>query len=122
MHGEEHVTYHHPDLEPALKETYGILVYQEQIMRVARDLAGYSMGEADMIRKAVAKKNKEQLDKHHAKFVKGAVERGYPAEVAEKIWNDIEFFARYGFNKSHAAVYASITCQTAWLKARYPVE
>ncbi|MCX7938397.1 MAG: DNA polymerase III subunit alpha [Thermoflexales bacterium] len=122
MHGEEPVVYHHPDLEPALKETYGILVYQEQIMRVARDLAGYSMGEADMIRKAVAKKNKEQLDKHRTKFIQGAVERGYPAEVAEKVWNDIEFFARYGFNKSHAAVYASITCQTAWLKANYPLE
>ncbi|MCS6774089.1 MAG: DNA polymerase III subunit alpha, partial [Thermoflexales bacterium] len=122
MHGEEPVTYHHPDLEPALKETYGILVYQEQIMRVARDFAGYSMGEADTIRKAVGKKLKDQLEKHRSKFCNGAVQKGYPLEVAEKIWNDIEFFARYGFNKSHAAVYATITCQTAWLKAKYPLE
>ncbi len=122
MHGEEEVVYRHPDLRAALEETYGILVYQEQIMRVARDFAGYSMGEADMIRKAVAKKNKEQLDKHRNKFREGAVKRGYAAEIAEDIWNDVEFFARYGFNKSHAASYALITCQSAWLKACYPVE
>ncbi len=97
-------------------------VYQEQIMRVARDFAGYSMGEADTIRKAVSKKVKEQLDKHKSKFRDGAVKKGYPAEVAEKIWSDIEFFARYGFNKSHAAIYASITCQTAYLKGKYPLE
>ena len=97
-------------------------VYQEQIMRVARDFAGYSMGEADTIRKAVSKKVKEQLDKHKSKFRAGAEKKGYPGEVADQIWADIEFFARYGFNKSHAAIYASITCQTAWLKATYPLE
>jgi DNA polymerase-3 subunit alpha len=122
MHGEEQVKYHHPDLKLALEETYGILVYQEQIMRVARDFAGYSMGEADTIRKAVSKKVKEQLDKHKSKFRAGAEKKGYPGEVADQIWSDIEFFARYGFNKSHAAIYASITCQTAWLKAKYPLE
>jgi DNA polymerase-3 subunit alpha len=122
MHGEDNVVYHHVDLKPALEETYGIITYQEQIMRVARDFAGYSMGEADTIRKAVSKKVKEQLDKHKSKFRDGAVKKGYPAEVAEKIWSDIEFFARYGFNKSHAAIYASITCQTAYLKGKYPLE
>ncbi len=122
MHGEEAVEYRHPDLQPALEETFGILVYQEQIMRVARDFAGYSMGEADTIRKAVAKKNKEELDKHRTKFCTGAVKKGYPSEVAESIWGDIEFFARYGFNKSHAASYAVLTCQSAWLKHYYPVE
>jgi DNA polymerase-3 subunit alpha len=122
LHGEEQVKYHHPDLEGALGETYGILVYQEQIMRVARDFAGYSMGEADTIRKAVSKKNAEQLAKHKSKFRAGAEKKGYPGETADAIWADIEFFARYGFNKSHAAIYASITCQTAWLKASYPLE
>jgi DNA polymerase III subunit alpha len=122
LHGEEPVKYAHPDLEGALGETYGILVYQEQIMRVARDFAGYSMGQADTIRKAVSKKNAEDLAKHKNKFRDGAVSKGYPAEVAEAIWADIEFFARYGFNKSHAAIYASMTCQTAWLKANYPLE
>jgi DNA polymerase-3 subunit alpha len=122
MHGEEQVKYHHPDLKLALEETYGILVYQEQIMRVARDFAGYSMGEADTIRKAVSKKVKEQLDKHKSKFRAGAEKKGYPGEIADQIWSDIEFFARYGFNKSHAAIYASITCQTAWLKAKYTLE
>lgn len=122
LHGEEPIKYHHPDLEGALGETLGILVYQEQIMRVARDFAGYSMGEADTIRKAVSKKNAEQLAKHKAKFRAGAEKKGYPGETADAIWADIEFFARYGFNKSHAAIYASITCQTAWLKANYPWE
>ena len=122
LHGDEQVKYHHPDLQGALGETYGILVYQEQIMRVARDFAGYSMGEADTIRKAVSKKNAEQLAKHKNKFREGSIKKGYPGEVADQIWADIEFFARYGFNKSHAAIYASITCQTAWLKANYPLE
>lgn len=122
LHGEEPIKYHHPDLEGALGETYGILVYQEQIMRVARDFAGYSVGEADMIRKAVSKKDAAQLAKHKSKFRAGAEKKGYPGETADAIWADIEFFARYGFNKSHAAIYASITCQTAWLKANYPLE
>lgn len=122
MHGEEPVAYRHPDLEPALRETYGIIVYQEQIMRVARDIAGYSMGEADLIRKAIGKKQADELEKHRHRFINGAVSRGYSPELAEQIWRDIEFFARYGFNKSHAASYAAITCQTAWLKACYPLE
>ncbi|MCW1970554.1 MAG: DNA polymerase III subunit alpha, partial [Anaerolineae bacterium] len=97
-------------------------VYQEQIMSVARDFAGYSMGEADTIRKAVSKKNAEQLAKHKSKFRAGAEKKGYSGDIADAIWADIEFFARYGFNKSHAAIYASITCQTAYLKAKYPTE
>ena len=122
MHGREPVEYRHPALKPILEETYGIIVYQEQIIRIARDLAGYDAGEADMIRKAVGKKKKEELLAHRKKFVKGAMERGIPRETAEAIFDDIEFFARYGFNKAHAADYAVITCQTAYLKAKYPVE
>ena len=116
------VEYHTPDLEPILEDTYGILVYQEQIIRIASDLAGYEPGEADMIRKAVSKKKKKLMDEHRAKFTAGAMERGYSQDVCDAIWGDIEFFARYGFNKAHAADYAVITCQTAFLKAHYPVE
>ncbi len=122
MHGKKEVNYHHPDLEPILNETYGILVYQEQIIRIAADMAGYAPGEADTIRKAVAKKKRALMDRHKAQFIDGAVSRGYPRETGEAIWGDIEFFARYGFNKAHAADYAVITCQTAFLKAHYPVE
>ncbi|HEY3289123.1 MAG TPA: DNA polymerase III subunit alpha, partial [Anaerolineae bacterium] len=122
MHNEEPVEYRHPDLEAALKETYAIIVYQEQIMRVARDIAGYSVGEADTIRKAVAKKNAESLFKHKVKFREGAVAKGYTAELADAIFSDIEFFARYGFPKAHAADYAQITCQTAYLKSKYTIE
>ncbi len=122
MHGEEVVQYHHPDLEPILSDTYGIIVYQEQIIRIASALAGYEPGEADMIRKAVAKKKKDLMEKHKLQFSKGAKQNGYSQEVIDKIWGDIEFFARYGFNKAHAADYAAITCQTAFLKAHYPVE
>jgi DNA polymerase-3 subunit alpha len=122
MHGRTPITYHHEDLEPILAETYGILVYQEQIIQIASEFAGYAPGEADMIRKAVAKKIRDLMDKHKAQFFDGAMERGYTHEVCDAIWSDIEFFARYGFNKAHAADYAVITCQTAFLKAHYPVE
>jgi DNA polymerase-3 subunit alpha len=122
MHGQKKVKYHHPDLEPILQDTYGILVYQEQIIRIAADLAGYAPGEADMIRKAVAKKKRRLMDKHKAQFIEGAMSNGYARETGEAIWGDIEFFARYGFNKAHAADYAVITCQTAFLKAHYPLE
>jgi len=122
MHGKEEVKYHTPDLEPILQDTYGILVYQEQIIRIASELAGYEPGEADMIRKAVAKKKKDLIEKHKIQFTAGALKDGYSQEVIDAIWGDIEYFARYGFNKSHAADYAAITCQTAYLKAHYPVE
>ena len=116
------VEYHTEALKPILEDTYGILVYQEQIIRIASDLAGYEPGEADMIRKAVSKKKKKLMDEHRAKFTDGAMARGFSREVCEAIWGDIEFFARYGFNKAHAADYAKVTCQTAFLKAHYPVE
>lgn len=122
MHGKEEVTYKHPRLEPILAETYGIIVYQEQIIRIASELAGYAPGDADQIRKAVGKKIKAKIEEHRSKFVKGAVENGIPQKTAEAIYSDIEFFARYGFNKAHAADYALVTCQTAYLKAHYPVE
>lgn len=122
MHGEEPTKYRHGDLEPILGETHGILVYQEQIMRVARDISGYSVGEADTIRKAVSKKKAEDLLKHRTKFRDGALVKGYTAELANGIFDDIEYFARYGFPKAHAADYAQITCQTAFLKANYPLE
>lgn len=122
MHGKEPVEFKHPRLEPILDETYGIIVYQEQIIRIASELAGYAPGDADQIRKAVGKKIKEKIEEHRSKFVNGAVENGIPQATAEAIYGDIEFFARYGFNKAHAADYALVTCQTAYLKAHYPVE
>ncbi len=120
--GRDIVEYHTPELEPILNDTYGIIVFQEQIIRVAVDLAGYAPGEADMIRKAVAKKKKKLMDEHRIKFTDGAMANGFTREVCDLIWGDIEFFARYGFNKAHAADYAKVTCQTAFLKAHYPVE
>jgi DNA polymerase-3 subunit alpha len=122
LHGKEPVEYKHPQLESILSETYGIIVYQEQIIQIAAQLAGYAPGEADQIRKAVGKKIKAKIDEHRSKFVAGAVANGIAQEVAEAIYGDIEFFARYGFNKAHAADYALVTCQTAYLKAHYPVE
>ncbi|MDW8069840.1 MAG: DNA polymerase III subunit alpha [Anaerolineae bacterium] len=122
MHGRKPVEYHHPALEPILAETYGIIVYQEQIMQIASQLSGYTPGEADLMRRAVGKKKEEELRQHREKFIRGAVERGIPEDAAGRIFDDIEYFANYGFNKAHAADYAVITCQTAYLKAHYPVE
>ena len=122
MHGKEPVEYKHPQLELILSETYGIIVYQEQIIQIASQLAGYDPGEADQICKAVGKKIKAKIDEHRSKFVEGAVANGIDQAVAEAIYGDIEFFARYGFNKAHAADYALVTCQTAYLKAHYPIE
>jgi DNA polymerase-3 subunit alpha len=122
MHGQEQVAYRHPLLEEILEETYGIIVFQEQIIQIASQLAGYEPGEADTIRKAVGKKIREALLAHRTKFVEGCVSNGIPQETAEAIFGDIEYFARYGFNKAHAADYAIITVQTAYLKAHYPVE
>ncbi|MGQ9567488.1 MAG: DNA polymerase III subunit alpha [Anaerolineae bacterium] len=122
MHGQEPVEYRHPSLEPILAPTYGICVYQEQIIQMAMQLAGYSAADADLMRRAVGKKKKEELLQHRQRFVEGAVERGIPRDVAEAIFDDIEYFARYGFNRAHAADYAVLTCQTAYLKAHYPVE
>lgn len=122
MHGEEKVEYRHPTLEPIFKETYGYPVYQEQLMYAAINLAGYTPPEADDLRKAIAKKIKDKLLQHRAKFVAGAITRGIKGETAEAIFSDWEEFARYGFNKSHAADYGVIAVQTAYLKQHYPFE
>ncbi len=121
-HGKEKVTYLHPLLEPILRNTYGVGIYQEQMMRIARDLAGFTLGEADVLRKAIGKKIKELLDEQQVKLVEGMAGRGIARDVAEKIWELFPPFARYGFNRSHAACYAMISYQTAYLKANYPIE
>ncbi len=120
--GREAITYRHPALEPILAETYGVLVYQEQVIRIALELAGYTAAEGDLMRRAVGKKKREVLEAQRANFVAGAQARGIPAEAAEGIFSDIVPFAEYGFNKAHAAGYAVITMQTAYLKAHHPVE
>ena len=122
MHGEEEVTYRHPKLENIFSETYGIPIYQEQIMFAAMELAGYTASEADGLRKAIAKKKAEQIIAHRKKFIEGAQDRGIEKEIAEAIFTDWENFARYGFNKSHAADYGIIAVQTAYLKTHYTVE
>lgn len=122
MHGEEEVTYRHPMLESTFKETYGIPIYQEQLMIAAMNLAGYNASEADELRKAISKKNAEALMKHRQKFVTGAKEKGIPEETSSAIFEDWENFARYGFNKSHAADYGVIAVQTAYLKTHYTIE
>jgi len=122
MHGEAEVEYRHPALEPIFQDTFGIPVYQEQLMRAAVDLAGYSPSESDELRKAISKKIKKDIDKHRHKFVKGATSNGMDTAIAEAIYTDWEEFARYGFNKSHAADYGVIAVQTAYLKANYPTE
>lgn len=122
MHGEEEVVYKHPMLESILSETYAIIVYQEQIIQVLSKLAGYTPGEADLVRRAISKKKASDIEKHKKLFIAGCEKNGIDPADSEAIYADIEFFARYGFNKSHAADYAVITVQTAYLKAHYPVE
>ena len=112
----------HPSLEPVLRETYGIIVYQEQVMQIAQILAGYSLGEADLLRRAMGKKKKEEMEQQRARFISGAAEKGVSAEQAGAIFDLVDKFAGYGFNKSHAAAYAVVSYQTAWLKANAPVE
>ena len=121
-YGREKVEYIHPSLEPILRDTYGVIVYQEQVIRTATDVAGYTSAEADLLRRAVGKKKEKELNEQHEKFVRGAVGRGMPQEKAEEVFRWILDFANYGFNKAHSASYAVITCQTAYLKAYYPVE
>uniref|UniRef100_A0A7C1FDU3 DNA polymerase III subunit alpha n=1 Tax=Caldilinea aerophila TaxID=133453 RepID=A0A7C1FDU3_9CHLR len=122
MHGQEPVEYKHPMLEKILAETYGIIVYQEQIIQILSHLAGYTPGEADLLRRAIGKKKASEIEKHKKIFIAGCEKNGIDSAIAAEIYADIEFFARYGFNKSHAADYAVITVQTAYLKAHYPVE
>jgi len=121
-HGREEVTYLHPSLEPILKETYGVILYQEQVMRIANRLAGFSLNQADNLRKAMGKKKPEIMAKFKDQFINGAVANGIPKETAQSIFELMEYFAGYGFNKSHSAAYAVITYQTAYLKTNYPVQ
>jgi DNA polymerase-3 subunit alpha len=118
-HGEEKINYPHPLLEPTLKETYGVIVYQEQVMEIAKVLAGYSLGAADLLRRAMGKKIKEEMDQQRAIFTEGAMKNGVPERQAGEIFDLVDKFAGYGFNKSHAAAYALISYQTAFLKAHY---
>jgi DNA polymerase-3 subunit alpha len=120
--GVREVEYVHPALQEVLDETYGIVVYQEQVMRLFSLVAGYSLGEADLVRRAMGKKKPQELAKHHATFLQRAAERGTPEKVARQLWDIVEPFAGYAFNKSHASAYAVITCQTAYFKAHYPRE
>ncbi len=116
------IEYPHPDLEEILKETYGIIIYQEQVMKIAQVLSGYSLGEADMLRRAMGKKDKAEMDRQKSRFINGAVERGVDGKLAGDIFELVNEFAGYGFNKSHAAAYAMISFRTAYLKAEFPTE
>jgi DNA polymerase-3 subunit alpha len=116
------VEYPDPRVEPILKETYGIMVYQEQVMQMAQIVGGYSLGGADLLRRAMGKKNVEKMAKERAKFREGAAKDGLTGDKADSIFDLMEKFAGYGFNKSHAAAYALVSYQTAWLKAHYPAE
>ncbi|MHB1438292.1 MAG: DNA polymerase III subunit alpha [Thiobacillus sp.] len=120
--GKQKPEYFHVDLEPVLKSTYGIIVYQEQVMLVAQILAGYSLGAADMLRRAMGKKKPEEMAVQRTIFLEGAAKRGVDTKIAERLFDLMEKFAEYGFNKSHSAAYALIAYHTAWLKAYYPAE
>lgn len=122
MHGEKDVEYLFAELEPILKETYGIIVYQEQVMAIASAIAGYSLGEADMLRRAMGKKIAEEMEKQKARFMEGATDKGFDQKKAGELFELMKEFANYGFNKSHAAAYCVVSAQTAWLKNYYPVE
>lgn len=121
-HGEIEITYLHPKLEPLLRESYGVIVYQDQVLQIAVQLAGFSWGEVDKFRKAMSKKIREELLKYRDKFIKGCVKNGISEKIAEEIFTFIEPFAGYGFNKAHACAYAWVAYQTAYLKANYTAE
>ncbi|MCX7985572.1 MAG: DNA polymerase III subunit alpha [Bacteroidales bacterium] len=121
-HGKEPITYDLPEMEEYLKDTYGITVYQEQVMLLSQKLAGFSKGDADLLRKAMGKKDRKTLDKLKPKFIEQASQKGYDVKILEKIWTDWEAFASYAFNKSHSTCYAFVAYQTAYLKAHYPAE
>ncbi len=120
--GLEAVTFDHPDLEPVLGETHGVIVYQEQVMKIATDLCGFTMAEADQLRKAVGKKKRDLMEAQKEQFLAGGVENGYDKSFVSGLWDLIEKFAEYGFNKSHTVAYGVVSYQTAYLKAHYPVE
>jgi len=121
-HGRASVDYFHPELENTLKSTYGVIVYQEQVMLISQIIGGYSLGGADLLRRAMGKKNAEEMAAHRELFEQGAIKKGYDAKLAVKLFDLMELFAGYGFNKSHSAAYALIAYQTAWLKAHHPAE
>src|SRR5574337_1074801 len=120
--GHERPDYIHPMAEPILRETFGVIIYQEQVMQIAQTLSGYSLGEADLLRRAMGKKIKKEMDAQRARFVSGAVERGLSQAKADEIFDLLAKFADYGFNKSHAAAYALVAYWTAWFKANHPAE
>ncbi|MCW8915443.1 MAG: DNA polymerase III subunit alpha [Magnetovibrio sp.] len=121
-HGEEEPDYLYPTLEPILKETFGIMIYQEQVMQTAQELSGYTLGSADLLRRAMGKKIPEEMDKQRKIFVEGAEQRGVPGSKADQIFDQVNKFAGYGFNKSHAAAYALVAYHTAYMKANFPYE
>src|SRR5437667_260655 len=121
-HGRKKIEYELPELEEILRETFGVIVYQEHVMQIANRLAGYSMGEADVLRRAMGKKKPEEMAQQRERFIQGAVQRGYPPKKIEKIFDLMAQFAGYGFNKSHSAAYALLAYHTAYLKTHYPVE
>ncbi|MGM0531155.1 MAG: DNA polymerase III subunit alpha [Bacteroidota bacterium] len=121
-HGQEEINYDLPVMEQYLKETYGITVYQEQVMQLSQELAGFSKGQADSLRKAMGKKKKKLMEQLKEKFFEGCQNNGYDLKVVQKVWNDWEAFAQYAFNKSHSTCYAHVSYQTAYLKAHYPAE
>lgn len=121
-HGEEPITYLHEKLRPILEETYGVMVYQEQVMQIAQEIGGYTLGQADILRRAMGKKNKEEMQAQKKRFIEGAVERGVDLNIAETLFEQMSKFAGYGFNKSHSTPYGILTYQTAYLKANYMLE
>ena len=121
-HGREKIRYDHAMLEPILRETYGIILYQEQVMQIAQEMAGFSLEDADNLRKAMGKKSKEVMDEQCAKFIDGAKAKRVAQDIAQRVWDQIVTFAGYGFNKSHSAAYALITFRTAYLKSHFPIE
>ena len=120
-HGQSKVAVPHPDLMPILETSYGILVYQEQVLQIAQRIAGFSLGQADLLRRAIGKKKQKEMDAQKAAFLAGTVEQGYDAKLGQSLWDLIEGFADYAFNKSHSAGYGLVSYQTAWLKANHPV-
>ncbi|MBS1209274.1 MAG: dnaE, partial [Proteobacteria bacterium] len=117
--GKQEIDYFHPDLKACLEPTYGVIVYQEQVMQISQIIGGYTLGGADMLRRAMGKKKKEEMDKHRATIAEGAAKKGYDPALAEHLFDLMTKFAEYGFNKSHTAAYAVVTYQTAWLKAHH---
>ncbi|MEN9316902.1 MAG: polymerase alpha subunit, partial [Pseudomonadota bacterium] len=120
--GEQQIDYFHPDLKACLEPTYGVIVYQEQVMQIAQIIGGYTLGGADLLRRAMGKKKPEEMAEHRGLFVDGAQKKGYPADLANRLFDLMAMFAEYGFNKSHTAAYAVVTYHTAWLKAYHPSE